>query len=96
MKKILFLSIFIYFLYPQWVMFGTNKIFMYDTKSGEVFRYFEQDEVVGFMKLNYHKYFKLRFTKKSSQSNAKIVNNSVDIKDLQQTLLNNSLNAVLK
>ena len=97
MKKVGVILILSLSLFGEWKMYGNNPILMYNSESGEVFRYFEQDGIAGFMKLNYHKNFTLKETQNNSKTTSSTVqDNTIDVKKLQQTLMNNSLNEVLK
>jgi hypothetical protein len=63
MKKFLFL-IFLstsIFATDEWKMESTNSglVFLYNTKTGETYRYFESGQNVGFGKVTFHKNIKL-------------------------------------
>jgi hypothetical protein len=62
MKKIiLIISISILSFANDWKMESTDSglVFLYNTKTGETYRYFESDQTVGFGKVTFHKNIKL-------------------------------------
>jgi hypothetical protein len=96
--RALFITVsFFSILSAEWKLYGTDPVFMYNSETGEVFRYFEDGGTIGFMKLNFHKNFKLKTTPSTSSNNAKLIEQQqADVQKLQQTLMNNSLNQVLQ
>lgn len=97
MKKIGFMILLSIALLGEWRIYGSNPTLMYNSESGEVFRYFEQDGIAGFMKLNFHKNFTLKESPNVVKTTpSTLQDNAIDVKKLQQTLMNNSLNEVLK
>jgi hypothetical protein len=62
MKSILLLVFISIFLFAnEWKMESTNSglVFLYNTKTGETYRYYEIGQSVGFGKVNFHKNIKL-------------------------------------
>jgi hypothetical protein len=95
--KIIFIAIISISLWGEWIMYGESPTFIYNSKTGEVFRYFEQNGKIGFAKLNYFTNIKLKPIQKSTTTpTQKANNNTIKLQQLQQTLMNNSLNQVLK
>jgi hypothetical protein len=83
--------------YANWQMFGSNsgEIFLYNQKTGETFRYFDQQGRTGFTKQNFYRNLNLKNSNKNSTNNVQNStnqnqnSNSNDLKTIQNLLLNN-------